>query len=175
MAEAIRAGPGSGRSTTTYPSISEALEAGRVESGPSCAGIHQQARGEIQTSGDPADRRDRRVDEGDLGGGVARVSHADDRGEPPDSKLGIAVSDADQLTLQSALTQRINQGHEVWWDRELTAGAEFRPQIQLALDPAEVVIVVWSARSRLSRFVADEADLALSKGTLVPVVIDGAR
>lgn len=90
-------------------------------------------------------------------------------------KLFISYAHEDKpfvATLAKALADR---GHDVWWDRGLAAGGDYRHQIQAALDAAEVVVVVWSARSRLSRFVADEADQALSKGKLVPVMIDGSR
>ena len=90
-------------------------------------------------------------------------------------KLFISYAHEDKPFVAALAKALTDQGHDVWWDRDLAAGEEYRHQIQLALDVAEVVIVAWSARSRLSRFVADEADQALSQGKLVPVVIDGAR
>jgi hypothetical protein len=90
-------------------------------------------------------------------------------------KLFISYAHEDKPFVALLARALADQGHEVWWDRDLAAGGEYRQQIQLALDTAEIVIVVWSARSRLSRFVADEADQALSKGKLVPVMIDETR
>ncbi|HEX5685664.1 MAG TPA: toll/interleukin-1 receptor domain-containing protein [Ideonella sp.] len=74
--------------------------------------------------------------------------------------------------LAHALTEA---GHAVWWDRALDVGGEFRLQLQAELDAAALVLVVWSERSRVSRFVADEADLALTQGKLLPLLIDRAR
>jgi len=90
-------------------------------------------------------------------------------------KLFISYAHEDKPFVAALAKTLADQGHDVWWDRALVAGGEYRHQIQRALDAAQVVVVVWSARSRLSRFVADEADQALSQGKLVPVVIDGAR
>jgi hypothetical protein len=90
-------------------------------------------------------------------------------------KLFISYVHEDKPFVAAFAKALVDQGHDVWWDQALAAGGEYRHQIQLALDAAEVVIMVWSAQSRLSRFVADEADQALSKGKLVPVVIDRAR
>lgn len=62
-------------------------------------------------------------------------------------------------------------GHRVWFDRELQSGA-FRDQITARLNEAEVVIVVWSARSQASRYVIDESERAVTRGILLPVRID---
>jgi len=62
-------------------------------------------------------------------------------------------------------------GHDVWFDRDLSAGS-FREQILAKLTQAEVAIVVWSARSTKSRYVIDESERALATGRLLPVRID---
>jgi hypothetical protein len=62
-------------------------------------------------------------------------------------------------------------GHEVWFDRDLNAGS-FRDQILAQLTQAEVAIVVWSARSKQSRYVIDESERALARGVLLPIRID---
>lgn len=91
-------------------------------------------------------------------------------------KLFISYAHEDRpiaAALDAALSR---DGHEVWWDRELATGAgAFRPQIQRELDAADLVVVIWTARSRVSRFVADEADIALSQGKLLSVLVDGTR
>lgn len=63
-------------------------------------------------------------------------------------------------------------GFEVWWDRELEGGDAFRAKIEESLNAADAVIVVWSGRSRASRWVLDEAEKGLARGVLVPVRAD---
>lgn len=65
-------------------------------------------------------------------------------------------------------------GLSVWWDVRITAGSEWREDIQRQLDAARCVIVVWSKRSvgPQGRFVRDEAARAQRRGTYLPVRID---
>jgi hypothetical protein len=71
--------------------------------------------------------------------------------------------------IAEALTAR---GLKVWWDPEITTGAEFRFEITQELDAARVVVVVWSANSVSSRFVCDEADVGAQRESLIPVLLD---
>mgnify|MGYP001329930509 CR=1 FL=1 len=66
------------------------------------------------------------------------------------------------------------EGLEVWWDRALVGGENWRMQIQSALDGAGCVVVVWSRESVGSNgdFVRDEAGQGKRRGILVPVLID---
>jgi TolB-like protein len=65
-------------------------------------------------------------------------------------------------------------GLSVWWDARLTAGSEWREDIQEQLDGAGCVIVVWSKRSvgPEGRFVRDEASRAQRRGAYLPIRID---
>jgi len=63
-------------------------------------------------------------------------------------------------------------GFEVWWDRELEGGDAFRAKIEESLNAADAVVVVWSGRSRASRWVLDEAEKGLARNVLVPVRVD---
>ena len=63
-------------------------------------------------------------------------------------------------------------GLEVWWDSDLTAGAEFAAVIEAKLLGAAVVIVMWSADSVRSSFVRDESARALKYDKLLPVRIE---
>ncbi|OQW56288.1 MAG: hypothetical protein A4S17_05335 [Proteobacteria bacterium HN_bin10] len=71
--------------------------------------------------------------------------------------------------LAPALAQ---SGYEVWWDRELEGGDAFRAKIEESLNAADAVVVVWSGRSRASRWVLDEAEKGLQRNVLVPVRVD---
>ena len=65
------------------------------------------------------------------------------------------------------------QGYEVWWDRELVPGDAYADVIEKTLDAAKVVIVLWSAVSRKSYWVRDEAAVGRDRGRLVPIALDG--
>ena len=65
-------------------------------------------------------------------------------------------------------------GLDIWWDRGLPGGESWRTNIVNALDAARCVVVVWSHGSVgiEGAFVRDEATRAMSRGILVPVMID---
>lgn len=65
-------------------------------------------------------------------------------------------------------------GHSVWWDRHVGAGARFGAEIDKALKQAELVIVLWSARSVESAWVLDEAAAGRDSGRLIPVALDAS-
>jgi hypothetical protein len=84
--------------------------------------------------------------------------------------LSYARSDlADAQRLTATLQQA---GLSVWWDRRLQGGDYFDDVIEQAIRNADHVVVLWSAGAVASRFVKDEASLALDLGKLVPVAIE---
>ena len=64
------------------------------------------------------------------------------------------------------------RGYDVWWDRELIAGDDYTNVIEEVLDAAKAVIVLWSAASRKSYWVRDEAAVGRDRNRLLPVAID---
>ncbi|MEM9060209.1 MAG: TIR domain-containing protein [Pseudomonadota bacterium] len=66
-------------------------------------------------------------------------------------------------------------GFTVWWDKAISAGAEFDREIDTALGRARVVLVVWSESSVQSRWVREEADDGLERQILIPVTFDGTE
>lgn len=66
----------------------------------------------------------------------------------------------------------VSRDFEVWWDKQLEAGQEFRGQIEKALADAQVVIVLWSHDVKDSKFVLDEADEANKHSKLLPLLIE---
>ncbi len=78
---------------------------------------------------------------------------------------GIAKRLADDLAAR---------GWSVFWDRVLLPGSTWRTQIQSALVSAKVVVVLWSQRSVVSRWVEIEADHAFQRDAYLPVKIDNA-
>ncbi len=60
----------------------------------------------------------------------------------------------------------------VWWDRHIPPGKTWDDVIGRALDAAACVIVLWSRTSVQSRWVREEAERALERGCLIPVLIE---
>lgn len=86
--------------------------------------------------------------------------------------ISYAREDRDRVEqLASALK---SSGLNVWWDRNLSGGAEFSTIIETELVAAGHAIVVWSEASRGSNWVRDEAELAREQGKLVPLSLDGS-
>jgi tetratricopeptide (TPR) repeat protein len=89
---------------------------------------------------------------------------------PPDIFVSYAREDR---PLAEQLADGLSaSGLQVWWDRDLAAGAEFATVIEAKLLGAAIVIVLWSAHSVRSSFVRDESSRALKQGKLLPVRID---
>jgi hypothetical protein len=64
------------------------------------------------------------------------------------------------------------QGHSVWWDRELVGGQQYATIIAQALARSTVAIVIWTRSSIDSDWVIDEADTARKAKKLIPVRAD---
>ncbi len=73
------------------------------------------------------------------------------------------------------------RGYTVWWDLELIAGQKWGKKIKAELDAAKCVIVVWTTqsvaadRTYVSEWVENEADEALKRDVLLPVLLDEGR
>jgi hypothetical protein len=63
-------------------------------------------------------------------------------------------------------------GWEVFWDSQIWAGASWNEEIQRTLHEARCVLVLWSAASRNSFWVAAEAATSFERNSYVPVRID---
>src|SRR4030095_8896724 len=61
----------------------------------------------------------------------------------------------------------------VWWDTEIQIGTMWRDVIRDRLEHAKSVCVVWTTESIARNFVRREAQHALERGVLVPVLLDG--
>ena len=64
------------------------------------------------------------------------------------------------------------QGFNVWWDATLRSGEAYDEVTEKALREAKAVVVLWSKRSVVSRWVRSEATVADRNKTLVPVMIE---
>src|SRR4029077_11170669 len=66
-------------------------------------------------------------------------------------------------------------GWSVWWDRSILPGSSYKQVIEHEISAARCVVVLWSAESRRSNWVRDEATLALSRNVLVSVLNDDTQ
>jgi adenylate cyclase len=87
----------------------------------------------------------------------------------------ISYSSEDRARIEPLVEQLECAGYSVWWDRQLMGGTQFSAEIENELKDAAVVLVAWSANAVKSRWNADEADLALETGNLLPISLDGTR
>ncbi|TNE36416.1 MAG: TIR domain-containing protein [Alphaproteobacteria bacterium] len=87
----------------------------------------------------------------------------------------ISYASRDLHRVEPVVRHLAEAGYSVWWDRKLQGGTMFSREIEAEVQKAKVVIVVWSPASLESRWVADEVDLALQTGKLVPIAVDGVK
>lgn len=66
-------------------------------------------------------------------------------------------------------------GFSVWWDQVLDSGQTYDEVTEAALRGAKAVVVLWSPRSVVSRWVRSEATIADRNGTMVPVTIEACE
>ena len=64
------------------------------------------------------------------------------------------------------------EGFSVWWDQTLRSGEAYDEVTEAALKSAKAVVVLWSPRSVVSRWVRAEATIADRNKTLLPVMIE---
>jgi TolB-like protein len=78
----------------------------------------------------------------------------------------------DQATAQRFAEAFEGQGFSVWWDVTLRSGEAYDQVTEEALRTAKAVVVLWSRKSVVSRWVRAEATLADRNRTLVPATIE---
>jgi hypothetical protein len=88
------------------------------------------------------------------------------------SQVFISYAHEDLERVRDIASVLEKQGLTVFWDRQIPAGQTWRGYIGKALGDAVCVLVVWSRASVNSRWVIEEADEALKKELLVPVLLE---
>ncbi len=68
-----------------------------------------------------------------------------------------------------------HEGFAVWWDTALRSGEAYDQVTEAALHDAMAVVVLWSERSVVSRWVRSEATVADRNNTLMPVMIEDCQ
>ncbi|MBL8547523.1 MAG: toll/interleukin-1 receptor domain-containing protein [Hyphomonadaceae bacterium] len=89
------------------------------------------------------------------------------------AKIFISYQRGDEPTVTLLAGALAQSGHSVWWDRGLGADQEWRSQIAEQLAASEVVLTIWTSRSRESVWVLSEADEAYKHRKLAQATIDG--
>jgi TolB-like protein/cytochrome c-type biogenesis protein CcmH/NrfG len=84
----------------------------------------------------------------------------------------LSYSREDQATAQRFAGAFEAAGLSVWWDATLRSGESYDEVTEEALRSAKAVVVLWSPRSVVSRWVRAEATIADRNKTLTPVMIE---
>jgi adenylate cyclase len=87
----------------------------------------------------------------------------------------VSYARADKARVAPLVAAIEARGWSVWWDPEIAPGRQFDDEIDVALQAAKAVLVVWTPTSVVSRWVRGEARDAAERGILVPVRFDQAR
>jgi len=98
---------------------------------------------------------------------------ADMAGSEQRPTLFLSYAHADQRRAKALAAALGSAGYTVWWDALIEGGAAFARTINVALDKADAVIVLWSATSIDSDWVCDEAASGRDRKRLVPLSLDG--
>lgn len=90
------------------------------------------------------------------------------------SDIFISYKREDRPRVKPLVDALAAEGFSVWWDVGIEGGAAWRRSIQVELEAARCVVVVWSALSvgPEGEFVQDEAGVAKRRGVYLPVAID---
>ncbi len=84
----------------------------------------------------------------------------------------ISYASEDRDRVRPLVARLEGLGYSIWWDDHLRGGSVFSQEIESALEESKVVLVFWTEASARSRWVADEADLALQHNKLIPIRLD---
>ena len=89
--------------------------------------------------------------------------------------LFLSYSREDEAYARRLASTLEHVGYTIWWDALIQGGAAYSRSISEALETADAVIVLWSARSVESDWVRDEAGQGRDRRRLVPLSIDGSK
>ena len=91
------------------------------------------------------------------------------------AEVFVSYARADKARVAPLVAAIEAKGWSVWWDPEISPGREFDDAIDVELQAAKAVLVVWTPVSVVSRWVRGEARDAADRNVLVPVRFDQAR
>jgi TolB-like protein/Flp pilus assembly protein TadD len=90
----------------------------------------------------------------------------------PGPDIFLSYNREDAATAKLFADAFIRDGLEVWWDQALRSGEAYDEVTENALQQAKAVVVLWSPRSVVSRWVRAEATTADRNRTLLPAMIE---
>jgi hypothetical protein len=90
--------------------------------------------------------------------------------EPTD--IFISYSSVDRPRVKEIAAALRARGWRLWWDQAIPTGVNYDDVIEQQLTNARAVVVAWSRSSVKSRWVRAEADDAMSRGILVPILVE---
>lgn len=85
------------------------------------------------------------------------------------TKAFVSYASGDASDISKLATVLEGHGLDVWWDRSLIPGQDFREVIDSQLDAADFVLVYWTTASIKSRWVIAEAEHASRQHKLIPL------
>lgn len=91
------------------------------------------------------------------------------------AEIFISYTREDQAIARHFAEAFVDAGLSVWWDVTLSSGDAYDQVTEEALKGAAAVVVLWSPRSVVSRWVRAEATVADRNGTMVPVTVDACE
>lgn len=91
----------------------------------------------------------------------------------PPATIFVSYSRDDLPRARPVIDALAAEGFNVWWDGLLAGGDAYAHTTEAALETADAVVVLWSARSVQSHWVRDEATRGRDRGRMVPVSLDG--
>lgn len=89
--------------------------------------------------------------------------------------LFLSYSRDDEAYARRLASTLDHAGYTIWWDALIEGGDTYSRSIADALERADAIIVLWSARSVESDWVRDEAAQGRERHRLVPLSIDGSK
>lgn len=87
----------------------------------------------------------------------------------------ISYSSRDKQRVEPIVEGLRAGGHDVWWDADLEAGADFRLRLEEKVQTAEHVVLIWTANASKSRWVHAEAEEGASRNALIPLRLDDTK
>jgi len=88
------------------------------------------------------------------------------------SDIFLSYAQADSAWVAPLIKFLRSQGWNVWWDGMIAPGKVFDRAIEVALNEARCVVVVWSRNSVQSEWVRNEATEGHRRGVLIPIIAD---
>lgn len=84
-------------------------------------------------------------------------------------RLFVSYASQDRTRAEQLADHLVDLGHQVFIDRDLTTGSQYRARLEAEVAAADRVIVLWTKNSVRSHWVKEEAEAGRSAGKLLPL------